>query len=261
MLTIDIGNSRVKWALIENEDISSHGVFAYHGSDFEKKIENADLPLEAALMQISCVAGEEIKSRFIQWLKHKNYTAFKFAQTMAEQCGIINSYEVPSHMGVDRWLAMLAAYDVCKQQQKDFICIIDCGTAITLDVLASEGEHLGGLIMPGFQTMLKSLVKGTGNIEIKQHSALELLQATGLASTTELAIKKGCSQMICGGLASMVGQLPVQESARVHCVLTGGDGDWLTNVLPGALNRINNCSFEYRPFLVLQGLYLSSNTK
>ncbi len=261
MLTIDIGNSRVKWAQIEHDNITGHGVFSYHENDFEKKLGLALLPLESPLMQISCVAGETIKLRFIKWLKYKNYTAYKFAQTMAVQCSVINSYKNPSQMGVDRWLAMLAAYDLCKQQKKDYICIIDCGTAITFDALNSEGEHMGGLIMPGFQTMLTSLDKGTGNIGIKQYSEMGLSQTAGLASATDIAITKGCSQMISGGLAGIVGQLPVLQSTSVHCVITGGDGDWLANALPGALNKMKNVSFEYRPFLVMQGLYLSSKAK
>ena len=60
-------------------------------------------------------------------------------------CGLRNGYRDPAQLGVDRWLAMCAAW----QQFPGSLCVVDAGTAVTIDVVAADGAHSGGLILPG----------------------------------------------------------------------------------------------------------------
>lgn len=44
--------------------------------------------------------------------------------------------------GVDRWLTLIAV----RHRYSVPACIVDSGTAITIDVIQEDGQHLGGLI-------------------------------------------------------------------------------------------------------------------
>jgi len=267
MIAVDIGNSRVKWALFNAGEIVEHGVFAYTKDavkkDFELKLCEANLPKFASSIVVSCVAGADIKQRFIDWLKENNFTEWRFAETRSKQCAIVNAYKDPAKMGVDRWLAMIAAFDLCDAKNNELICVIDCGTAITLDILNAQGVHIGGLIMPGYQTMVQSLIKQTGNIESFEQIGFNHAQNSGLACSTQDAILKGCSQLVSGGVAGVLQRQLTEEITKVNCVVSGGDGQWLTDALttdrqPREMTGVTIQASDYRPFLVLQGLYLSS---
>jgi len=249
MLTIDIGNSRIKWAVFAGDDIQSDGAFEYHKETLENDLNGASLPRVTDGLKISCVAGNELKKRFIKWLDTNGYERFQFAETHAEQCAVINSYETPASMGVDRWLAMIAAFKLSNIRETETVCIIDCGTAITLDLLDSTGKHLGGLIMPGYQTMIRSLDKETGDIRVSEYIYNESLTSC-LASSTEKAISNGCSQLIVGGWSAIMSNQQNASDGKMHCIVTGGDGEWVSGGLP-----LTN---TYNPYLVLQGLNFAS---
>jgi type III pantothenate kinase len=252
MLTIDIGNSRIKWALFDAGVIQQHGVLSYDDKNLEVKLTGARLPDDTNGVAISCVAKSEIKARFVTWLEDNNAADFWFVETRAKQCGIINSYDSPECMGVDRWLAMIAAYNNFDARGGSGLCVIDCGTAITLDFIGREGMHLGGLIMPGYQTMLDSLFKDAANIQRVTEGYRENIQS-GLASSTQDAVIKGCTQLIVGGVTGVIQQFEKKSEHKLNCVVTGGDGGWVSKAL--------TCTSSYNPWLVLEGLNLAFTEK
>jgi len=251
MLAIDIGNSRVKWAVFNDVVIQSHGVFPYNNSNLEAMFKKADFVNGFEKASISCVAAADIKERFIKCLKTSGCLTFNFATTVKQQSGITNSYKLPSKMGVDRWLAMIAANYLHNKDKITALCIIDCGTAITLDVLNAKGEHLGGLIMPGYQTMRTSLGLSAGNMSAgnilsDEGEPLKKSLNKGLGVSTEEAVSKGCAQIISGGLEVMLVKHAPQVNNNVKCIVTGGDGEWLVQQV--------SRSVKFEPYLVLQGL-------
>ena len=249
MLTIDIGNSRVKWALFERGAMQEYGSFVYKIDSLKKDLKKGNLPRSSETVEISCVAGQEFKKHFIRLLNENAFTNLKFAETRARQCGVVNSYEVPANMGVDRWLAMIEAFRLSDATEGEIICVVDCGTAITLDVISNSGQHLGGLIMPGYRTMINSLINDTGNIEFseKNHNNFD---GVGMASSTQDSISKGCGQLITGGLSFVIESYVKHCDMKMHCIVTGGDGEWVSKAI-----EYESC---YNPFLVLQGLYTVS---
>ncbi|MCW8935951.1 MAG: type III pantothenate kinase [Gammaproteobacteria bacterium] len=250
MLTVDIGNSRIKWALFSGGLIKENGCFDYTLENFEAQLDVAGLPDSATSLMVSCVAGEKIRSRFEQWVSQNILTSVEFAVTRSIQNGVVNSYQNPEKMGVDRWLAMLAAFNKCHAQKDELICVIDCGTAITFDALDSRGKHLGGLIMPGYQTMLQSLMKSAENIKHDKSAVYLEPKIAGLASSTNDALIMGCSQIILQGISGIINGYKNKSSAKLHCLVTGGDGRWVSSAL-----TVDNV---YDPYLVLQGLYIVS---
>lgn len=250
MLTIDVGNSRIKGVCFQGREIVSHHVQAYSADSFEAALEailsNAETPLEKHSVFVSHVAGEGLKKRLISVLDGHSLKNVYFAQTQVEQCGVLNSYTRPEDMGVDRWLAMIAGFHHPLKSPQDGVCVIDCGTAITLDVVDYQGKHSGGLIMPGFQTMYGALISSARRIQMDKKMNPETLLNTGLASSTELAVKKGCQQMMIEGLSGIIVRQAEDVKGALHCLVTGGDGEWVSESLA--------CHSIHEPFLVHYGL-------
>ena len=85
-----------------------------------------------------------------------------FAKVESSAAELRNGYEQPQQMGVDRWVAMLAAWE----RHHAAACIVDCGTAITLDVVSESGHHLGGVIAPGISLMHEALASRTAQLPV-----------------------------------------------------------------------------------------------
>lgn len=250
MLTVDIGNSRIKWALFSGGLIKESGCLDYTAENIEAQLDSVCLPKSVSSVAVSCVAGEKIKSRFKTWADQNDLANIEFAVTRDKQHGVVNSYQDPAKMGVDRWLAMVAAYNKCKTLTGNLICVIDCGTAITFDVLDFGGKHQGGLIMPGYQTMIQSLIKNAENIKNNNKIVSPPQITSELACSTSDALVNGCSQIIVQGISGIVNGFQKKSSAKLHCLVTGGDAEWVSSAL--------TVDHEYDPYLVLKGLYLVS---
>jgi len=259
MLAVDVGNSRLKWADISEAGVQSHGVFSYDGSDFESRLDESELVSLLSDVSISCVASTDIKSRLVKWLKQNGCTQISFAETKLEQCGVVNSYATPEKMGVDRWLAMIAARSLYNADTRSSICVIDCGTAITIDVIEVNGNHMGGLIMPGYQTMVASLGLSTGNIQSAEAGQLGHELNQGLGWSTGSGVSKGCAQMIAGGVLMILENYAHLTSGLsgegMTCVFTGGDGEWLMECCQA---KLSSRKVAFAPYLVMQGLYFTS---
>ena len=78
-----------------------------------------------------------------------------------ESGSVRNGYEDIAQLGVDRWAAIVGAYT----HFGSAVCIVDAGTAVTVDLVRDGGRHLGGLIVPGLQLMRSSLEQDTEDIE------------------------------------------------------------------------------------------------
>jgi type III pantothenate kinase len=124
--------------------------------------------------------------------------------------GVVNAYPEAEKLGVDRWLALLAAH----QFYPGFTCIVDCGTAVTIDVLTEQGLHLGGVICPGLHTMKQSLAVSTAGLGIYTQT-----HNFALASNTGSAIANGTLYAVVGMIEAVITQLP----ALNQLILTGGD--------------------------------------
>jgi len=150
---------------------------------------------------------------------------------------VVNAYSHPDRLGVDRWLTLIAVH----RQIDAPACIVDCGTAVTLDGLDATGRHLGGLILPGLEMMRDALLRNT---QIDAPASVDW--AGVLARDTAGAVAAG-GLFACAGLVELVARRIAQDCGRVpQIVLTGGDGAKLQAVL--------ETGARYEPDLVLQGL-------
>ena len=109
---------------------------------------------------IASVAGQVYESELRSSIAARWDVEPWFARSSAAACGVTNSYTSPERMGVDRWLAMIAAW----QQARGAVCVVDAGSALTIDFLDSHGVHTGGYILPGLRMMERALLEGTDRV-------------------------------------------------------------------------------------------------
>ena len=207
-LLVDIGNSRVKWGY--NDNRLELGVpVIYQDCGFEARLFAAwrALPKSPRRMAISCVASKAVLDQ-VKTIAMDLWPSLSIIQahSVAEAYGVQNAYEYPEKLGVDRWLCLIAA----RHYWTESVCIVDCGTAITIDAMDRNGCHLGGLICPGLNLMKQSLSKGTANLQLSAQSGLP-----NLARNTSDAIDNGALYAVIGLIKSVIADLnkPVKDLA------------------------------------------------
>ena len=231
ILDIDVGNSCAKWRLQDT------GVVISRGSQQTQSIleqQKLDLSLNSGLDQVrlSLVArneiGEILRRQFQLDYGVSTATAEVSRVVAAVTCG----YEDPRSLGIDRWLAIVAAYTKFKQS----LVVVDAGSATTIDVVNSDGHHQGGYILPGIELMRTSLWRGTESVKAHSTDVVSLRPAT----CTEDAVNRG--SML--ALTAVIEQTVNRFSGRL--VLTGGGAS--------SIEKLITVPADYIPELVIDGL-------
>ena len=239
ILLVDIGNTRLKWAQHQAGKLFHTGAISHVDKSVNSVLLSAwqnMQPPEKILL--ACVSSKMVKQALYSIVEQLwPNSQIQEIQTKKYAKGVSNAYLKPEKLGVDRWLALLAAYHHFTAP----ICVVDCGTAITLDVIDQQGMHLGGMIMPGLSLMKQALHRGTADLNVCSE-----VHKLGLANDTEAAIFNGNLNAIKGfielGLA--------QYNKPLQLIVTRGVAKFLADILK--LDAIVDTE------LVFKGLALSS---
>ena len=160
-----------------------------------------------------------------------------------DKYGISTCYTNPNLLGSDRWVAMIAA----RSEFKKTLCVIDCGTAVTIDVVTDLGVHIGGLISPGLNTSRKSLGLNTNNLpSVDNVDKNNNNESSFLAINTEDAILGGTLYQLSAYIERIVSEIKEEFGEDLVCVITGGDAD--------KVQALTYHYFHHRETLVLDGL-------
>ena len=247
MLLVDMGNSSIKWAILESGTLSPQQRIQYRNTSFASMLEKAWRQLEPSEgIWVSNVAGPQKAEILTHWVRSYFGREPSFIKTSGAAGGIKNGYQNPAQLGVDRWLTLIGAYAL----EKDKLCVVDCGTAITLDVLAANGQHLGGLIMPGVTTMHKALKNNAYALDPVAKMVLFKEKQPLLAHDTQTGIALGTSYAVIGFLEYVTNTFENQGN-KLKIFLTGGGASVLEPFLQSPYQLI--------PDLVLQGLVVLVN--
>lgn len=244
VLLIDIGNSRVKWGRAGNGAVAPGVSFDTHDPMALKRF-LAELKVDPPPSQImvSNVAGKEIAARLTDGCEEGLGVAPKFIRSQARGFGVVNAYQAPERLGVDRWAALIGA----RRLGAGPWCVADVGTAITWDVLDAEGRHLGGLIAPGLGLMRRSLIQGTSDL-----IAAAEVRRDRLARDTASCISCGARQAAAGLLERGFREAARRLGTPPGVLLTGGDAAEIAAEL--------EIPHQSRPHLVLEGLWVMAGT-
>lgn len=236
-LLIDIGNSRIKWAWSENGAIAGFS----HAVDVQAldSIVRSRRPDRVA---IAATGHEATAARLTAEVEQAwPDVRVQRARTQSRSGRLVNSYQDAAAMGVDRWLAMLAA---CAEAPDQPLLVVDAGTAVTIDAVAADGRHLGGWIAPGLELMRASLARDTARIGLEQVPPTLGQWGTDTGSAVHAGTQGalvGMVELACRGLTDSESDLAV--------FLTGGNAPELLSLL-----NLPTADVRHEPVLVLQGL-------
>jgi type III pantothenate kinase len=240
ILLIDIGNSRAKWATFSEGKLGVQGAAA-HGSwgeaDWRREIEGSG----ASRVLAASVATPARNALLTEACQRSLGRPPEFVVSTAAAAGVRNGYSNPAQLGVDRWLAVIGAF----HRHTAACCVVDAGTAMTIDAVDGAGQHLGGFIVPGPRLMVDSLLTGTSDLADRWSwdSSPDTMRFPG---NTRDAIEHGCLRALASLVESTRRQLASHASQAPRVVLTGGGAALLAPWIPQPIDFI--------PDLVLQGL-------
>lgn len=158
------------------------------------------------------------------------------------RCGAVRSgYRDPARLGFDRWAALIGAW---ARQPGVAAVVVDCGSAVTVDGLRADGQHLGGVIFPGLAMMSEAFYARTG-LSVETGSVEATTDDGVAASGTADAVAAGVRLAVLGG---------VERAVRTWCEWLPGAALWLTGGDAPALAPALPVAMQQAPHLVLEGL-------
>jgi len=156
-LLIDAGNTRLKWATLRGRRLGRLQVVEWNGRTVARVARQA-VTGGVDRVLVCSVAGTVLERALRQAARAAGAPAPQFIRSTRRAAGVRNGYVEPWRLGADRWVAMLGAR---ARHPGRALCIVDVGTALTIDLLDSAGQHRGGLITPGPALMVESLLRDT----------------------------------------------------------------------------------------------------
>jgi len=186
MLLVDVGNSRIKWAMLSGGELGPQSASVCHAWGRDEWLDWARSVGAARRVLVANVAGADLARELGAALRSTGSEEVEFVQSTAAAAGLRNAYRDPQQLGVDRWVALIGAWHL----QRGACCVLDIGTAATMDAAAADGQHLGGFIVPGPGLMRESLHAGTSDLAGRWSADIDG-SGGSLADNTREAIDRG----------------------------------------------------------------------
>lgn len=244
VLLIDVGNTRLKWAIYSDSAELQPGSACQYSRDTlmaQLGVLLADLPPVDRVL-LASVAPAQVGRDIRRYANERWGVQVEEIATPVSGGGLRNAYIHPERLGVDRWLAMRGA---CLTRPVNApLWVVDCGTAITIDYVDVSGQHQGGVILPGLAMMARQMSQQAYQLDfgIEPSFAKQGDEVGILAKDTETAMRVGIMTSLVAALDRIVASQPRASEQ----VLTGGDGERFKQLLTG--------HWSYRPDLVLEGM-------
>ena len=238
VLLVDAGNSRLKWAVLAGGKLGPVHAVAHQGGWSPARWSEAlaGMPPPTRVL-IGAVAGPEAEAALAHGCAERWACPVDFVRATAAAAGVVNGYEQPEQLGVDRWLALIAAH----ADHAGAACIADCGTAVTVDVIDGDGRHLGGMILPGVVAMSDCVLART-----RISACAPEMAVSPFGRRTPQALGAGGLNAVAGAIERSLAAARVALGLSPRLLLAGGDAQ----AVAGALHA----TAELRPDLVIEGL-------
>ncbi len=253
-LAIDIGNTRLKWALYASPQpgaaLLQHGAVFLETIDALADSEWQRLPPPASML--GCVvAGDAVRRRVEEQLELWDIEP-RWVVPAAQEAGLVNGYDHPSRLGADRWVALagargrvLAAVRSGGRPRPALVVMV--GTAVTVDAIDAAGNFLGGLILPGFGLMQRALEIGTSGLKVPTGDVVDF------PTNTSDALMSGGANAIAGAVERQARRLQVRTGDQPLLLMTGGAAPKLV--------AITDLPFETVETLIFEGLLQMQSRK
>ena len=229
ILVIDVGNSRIKAAVFEDNILLE--IFIFTKIELEKKIENILKKFQKTTDLVVSSVGDVKKESFLAFNNLVKVNFISHTDIFPFQ----NKYRTPQTLGIDRMVLASGAV-LCFPNQNRLV--IDAGTCITYDFITQDNQYLGGAISPGFRLRYESLNNYTAKLPLLSLESPNDL----IGNSTSTSIHSG----VVNGLVNEIDGFIADYSARYSnfiIILTGGDTDFLAK-------RLKNTIFANSNFLL-----------
>ena len=242
-LLIDVGNQRIKWCWL---DLSDQPAVADLGPMIEQTMSYVDITdrdqIDSLLTEnlvhsdtpdrvlVSCVAKHDVVQSLTAFCKDQWQISPQYIKTPSSYKGFQNHYTTPSQLGIDRWLAALAAHKTVDTKANEVLVIVDAGTAVTVDVVHDDAFQ-GGAILPGLAILVMGLGRDAKSIAI-DFAALTLSIADSahsdhfaavVARDSASAVTSGVLATAIGGVNYCMNKIRQSTGQPTKVVVTGGD--------------------------------------
>lgn len=244
VLLVDIGNSRIKWALLKGGRLGKSQAAEYAGwgaGDFARRVIGSRADLERVLA--SNVAADDVSDALAAGARLAGAPKPERVTTRRRACGVTISYVDPWRLGVDRLLAMIAAHHRFPGRP---VCAVAVGTAMTLDLVGADGRHWGGAIIPGPTLMVASLLDGTSGIRRRAQGGAKGRGPALFGRSTRAAVEQGARYAAAAAADRAVSEAGALVGKTPKLIMTGGGAPALRPLIRGASLFV--------PDLVLEGL-------
>lgn len=233
-LLVEIGNSRIKWALADENGLLS-GVDASRHDDPCWTRHLPESHIDA--VWYASVAAPAVQQSLLEWADDRGLMAPHRVVSKPHMAGVINAYDESSRLGIDRLLASVAAHHA---YPKESVMVVDAGTALTIDCVRADGRHQGGLICPGVATMRNAIRADT---QVRADDRADSDEWLGVDTDKAVGL---------GTLHAALGLIERLQTALgpARLLLTGGEAPLLAQHL--------SVSPDMAPNLVLRGLEVVS---
>lgn len=244
ILLVDLGNSRLKWAQYSPDLWHTEALPLEGEQNIEMLFQRAWGKIAKPRQVVVCaVSSFDRRSALKDWVHATWSMTPKIIQPQAEQLGVKNLYRRPDQLGADRWAALIGARGLTDSAA----CVVDAGTAVTVDAMSAKGDFLGGAIFPGLKLLRDSLVRGTVAITAEAGEASD-----SLGRSTEDGVAAGTLFGLAGAVERLIEEYRRTLGESMKVFLTGGDAPWLSPRL-----RVSSTP---SPDLVLRGLARIADT-
>ena len=242
ILVADIGNTRIKWAELTDSKLANAGSAPWHTEEFECTLAAQWVSLARPERVVAVnVAGPSIDAALARWTEQTWAMQPEMLKVQRAGYGLTNAYSDIAQLGVDRWIVAVGGWHAVKKAA----CIVDCGTAITIDAVSAEGDYLGGIIAPGMRLMRESLTSRSAALVDDGAQAQQLIGAT-----TQQAIASGAKNAARGLIERVARELQSQLGADMSRLITGGDA--------AAIAKDLDANWVHYPDLVLRGVAVAA---
>jgi type III pantothenate kinase len=242
ILVVDIGNTRVKWARVAHGHLHRQRAAVHAGwrvEDFARLVLGRGRGIERVI--VASVAGARLEGRLASAARRVCGLDPEFVTAARRLGGVRSAYTQPWRLGVDRLVGAIGAHHLAPRRA---VCVVDVGTAMTIDLVDAHGRHLGGAIVPGPHLMVESLLRKTSGI--RRRSVGRSWGRTLFARDTRAAIELGARYALAALVERAVGEAGRALGRPPLVLLTGGAA--------GAIDSLIRSGHSNVPDLVLRGL-------
>ena len=229
VLTVDVGNTRIKAAVFEGNTVLEN--FVFEKNELEKKIEKILKKFQNCSDLVIASVGNVDKQSFLDFEQKLNVHFL----THEDVFPFINKYATPKTLGIDR---MVLAAGATLQFPNQNRLVIDAGTCITYDFIDEFDNYLGGAISPGLRLRYEALHNYTARLPLL---TLEMPESY-IGSSTAQAIHSGVVNGFVFEVDGFIDEYRANYSNFI-IILTGGDAEFLAK-------RLKNTIFANSNFLL-----------